>query len=1231
VANGLTNLSEREEQFGEIAFAYLRAREEGQRPNPREWLARYPGFVSELADFIADQEEVDRLGAPLRQIIWGEAHPCTEGRGATATANDATQPSAAPRSFGDYEVLEDLARGGMGVVYRARQRCLNRLVALKVIRAGEWASAEEVRRFRNEAETVALLDHPHVVPVYEVGEQAGHLYFSMKLVEGGSLAQHLDRYRDDPKAAARLLATVARAVHHAHQRGVLHRDLKPSNVLLDEQCQPHVTDFGLARRVEADSSLTQSGAIVGTPSYLAPEQTTGQKGAMTTATDVYGLGAVLYALLTGRPPFQAENVLETLVQVREREPQPPRTANRRVDRDLETICLKCLAKEPQRRYASALALAEDLDRFLAGKPIQARPVGPWERGIKWARRRPLAVAVGGLVLAVLLLGGAILVREAWQRAAVERAVETALECADLLREQERYQEALEILTVAEGQLEGRQLGALRERIRLRKRDVDVLMRLEEARLHPSAGSKEGFDFAGADRVYSEAFTWYGLDVTAQDPEEAARRVRASAVCTRLIAALDNWAFMRDKLREGGGARLRVVADLADDDSWRRQMRGAAGRRDRAALERLAEEGALRQPPTNLVLLAGALRVAKGGESAERLLRRAQAKHPEDFWINFTLAATLAAKARSDPAERARFLQTALALRPHSPAAYINLGNALKDQGKFAEAEAKYRRAIELRPDFAAAYANLGIALDDQGKPVEAEAAYRRAIELKPDYAVAYYNLGIGLQDQGKSAEAEAVYRKALQLKPDAPQVHTHLGVALRSQRKLTEAEAAHRKAIELKPDYADAHSNLGAVLSDQGKLPDAVAAYRKAIELQPNDATANYNLASTLQKQHKLAEAVVACQKAIAIRPRWALAFNKLGLIHQDQRKFPEAEAAFRKAIAHKADFAMAYNNLGTVLIDQRKSEEAVAAFRKAVELDRHNRTPQRNLVNALKMRGESAATVVEAFRKLTGSLPDDAEVHYNAGVDLQKEGKLEAAMASYRRAIALKPDYPEALCNLGLVLNRQGRFMKGLAPLRRGHELGSQRPNWSYPSAKWVHETERLVTLDAKLPKVLAGELQPADAAERIALAELCREYKKRYAAAARLYAEAFAEQSKFAENVNLTHCFDAAAAAALAGCGQGEDAAQLDEKERARLRKQAHDLLRARLEKFKQLAEKGPAENHAAISRRLQNWEKVNVFAGVREAGSLARLPETERGDWQQLWEEVATLRQRTQPKKK
>jgi WD40 repeat protein len=305
-----------------------------------------------------------------------------------------------PTRLGDFELVRRLGEGAKGVVYEARQVSLNRPVAVKMIRGGLLAGEADLRRFHIEAEAVAHLDHPRIVPIYGIGEHQNCHYFSMKLIRGGSLERRFPAYPADPRAAARLVAEVARAIQHAHDRGILHRDLKPSNILLDEKGQPLVTDFGLAKRSGDDSSLTQSGAIVGTPSYMAPEQASGHKAAVTALTDVYGLGTVLYALLTGRPPFAADTILETIEQVRGRPPVPPSRINPRVGRDLETICLRCLEKDPWRRYASADALADDLGRWLDGGPIAARPVGAAARVWMWARRNPV---VTGLLGALILL------------------------------------------------------------------------------------------------------------------------------------------------------------------------------------------------------------------------------------------------------------------------------------------------------------------------------------------------------------------------------------------------------------------------------------------------------------------------------------------------------------------------------------------------------------------------------------------------------------------------------------------------------------------------------------------------------------------------------------------------------------------------------------------------------------------------------------------------------------
>src|SRR5438309_1456215 len=324
--------------------------------------------------------------------------------------------------LGDYELLEEIGRGGQGVVFRARQKSLNRVVALKVISLGQWASKAHLKRFRLEAEAAARLEHPGIVPIHEVGERDGSCYFSMKFVEGGQLDEVVRRAPMSIRQAAELIAKVARTVHYAHQHGILHRDIKPGNILLDGKGEPHLTDFGLARLVETESTMTRTLDVLGTPSYMAPEQATGNNAAVSSVTDVYGLGAVLYQLLTGQPPFAGGATYETIKLLLDTEPRQPRLLNPKIDRDLSTICLKCLEKDPKRRYFSAQALAQDLERWLRHEPIQARRIGVFARGGKWVRRNPTSTLLVASLVGLAAAAGWI----AWKSELIHHPVTTGI-------------------------------------------------------------------------------------------------------------------------------------------------------------------------------------------------------------------------------------------------------------------------------------------------------------------------------------------------------------------------------------------------------------------------------------------------------------------------------------------------------------------------------------------------------------------------------------------------------------------------------------------------------------------------------------------------------------------------------------------------------------------------------------------------------------------------------------
>jgi WD40 repeat protein/predicted Ser/Thr protein kinase len=398
----------------ELVYTEFALREQsGESPTLNEYLWRFPRFA----------ERLQRQFGLHRQLLSDHPAPgAEEGPGRDRTRHGTEDPngsfvlpSTALVPVPGYEVLGELGRGGMGVVYEARQKSLNRVVALKVIRDSVLAGPEEVRRFHREAEVAAGLQHPHIVQIYEVGRWEGYSYLALECLAGGTLARRLAGNPQEPRRAAELVATLARAMHHAHEHGVVHRDLKPANVLLTEDGAPKITDFGLAKRLDTASGDTKSGDVLGTPSYMAPEQAAGKNSAVDARTDVYALGAVLYEMLTGRPPFKGANVLATLSQAIARDPLAPSRLQPGIPRDLDTVCLKCLHKEPARRYQTAAALAEDLDRFLGGSPVLARPTPAWERAWKWAKRRPVIAGLAAALVLVTALGFGLTVWQ-WRRA-----------------------------------------------------------------------------------------------------------------------------------------------------------------------------------------------------------------------------------------------------------------------------------------------------------------------------------------------------------------------------------------------------------------------------------------------------------------------------------------------------------------------------------------------------------------------------------------------------------------------------------------------------------------------------------------------------------------------------------------------------------------------------------------------------------------------------------------------
>jgi tetratricopeptide (TPR) repeat protein len=572
-------------------------------------------------------------------------------------------------------------------------------------------------------------------------------------------------------------------------------------------------------------------------------------------------------------------------------------------------------------------------------------------------------------------------------------------------------------------------------------------------------------------------------------------------------------------------------------------------------------------------------------------------------------------------------QKASKIDPKYAPAHYGLGNALRAKGDVGGAIAECRKAIELDPKDAKAHGNLGAALRDKGDLDGAIAEYKKAIELDPKLAKAHLNLGGVLYDKKDLDMAIVESKKAIELDPKDAKSHTGLGLALRDKGQLEAAIVEFQKAIELDPKDAAPHSNLGAARYVQGDMDRAIAEHRKAIDLDPKLAFAHGNLGAALGAKGDMDGAIVEYRKAIDLDPKYAYVHNNLGNALRAKGDVDGAIAELREAVALEPRYADAYTNLGVALYDKGDVEGAIAEHRRAIELNPKHVLGHSNLGTALlaKRDVEGAITVL---RKAIDLDPNDFTAHHNLGLSLRAKGDVDGAIAEWRRAVELAPGSALTHLPLGDALRAKGQFAEALTHVRRGHELGSKDPRWPYPSAQWVKQYERLVELDGKLPSVLSGKEQPASAAERAEYAEVC--YRKRlYAAAARLSREAIAGQpDRAASPVNGLR-YNAAFPAALAGCGAGEDAAQLTDAERAGLRKQALDWLRADLDAWRGLLEKQPDRARPVVAQQMQHWLDDRDFNGVRGPDALAKLPEAERKEWEKLWADVAATLAQTQQK--
>ena len=974
----------------------------------------------------------------------------------------AEPPSAVlPRIAGD-EVLGVLSRGGQGVVFRARQPGLNRLVALKMILSGARAQPEERQRFRHEAEAVAHLQNPHIVQIFEVGEHDGQPFFSLEFVAGGTLAQKIAARPQPARYTTQMVEKLARAMGWAHQNAIIHRDLKPANVLLTVEGEPKITDFGLAKRLHADAGQTKTGNILGTPSYMSPEQAAGKTKEVGPASDIYSLGAILYEMLTGRPPFLGENTWDTIVQVTSADPVSPRRLQPGVPRDLETICLKCLLKEPDQRYANAGELADELRRFQEGRPILTRPTPVWQWAWKWARRQPavaslIAVSIAALVSLVLYLDQRATTaqrvlghqqRLAERTAAASSQVQQLRVDAQVSADRGQIQEARGQLQAAFEILRAEPAlrPSLEQPLESLRADVDRLEVDEHGsrtadssyreffRLRDAALLANGMAFTGVEHDANVkatidhcrgALAQFGMDdVSKGEPvfskylsEE--RRRQCVAVCYELLL-------------------IRAEAETRPEAGRSGPTREQAARAIRL-LDRASQLGV----PTTLAYhrrRADYLEQQEDFDGARRE-RRLAADAPLGAFDYFLMGDENQKQKRL--AQAADDFADALALQPNHFWARYFLAMCNLQSGKPAEARDNLTACLVARDDLHWLYLLRGFANGQLNQFPAAERDFDRARQLlqkQPDAQAEYgilVNWGNICVRQAQMAERALPPFISLPLTPNVEMTCRGVAEGYRQQR-LAKASDSLGQAIKLKPDQYPAYRSLALVVRQQGKRDEAIRLIGVAIdapgERPPQIQGQLYGQRARWRLERNETDAALAdLNESVRIFPN-AADYVERGKIRHARKRFEEALADYAEAIKVQPNETAAYRLKADALMFLEQYEAA------ARSLDDYLARNGRPTAEVFRTRARAQAQLRQlplalADYKLALNLQPDSATYADRGLVQLSSGNFEAAERDFRAALELNPTNANAYAGRALVRARQGKHREALADVKLSRE----------------------------------------------------------------------------------------------------------------------------------------------------------------------------------------------------